>query len=899
MMSTRLVTVLLTSLACSASFAQDAFVAFESVQFRPMALSQSGKHLFVVNTPDNRLEIFDLTSELPRLVESVPVGLEPVAVAARKPNEVWVVNHLSDSVSVIELGYPYRARVKRTLHVGDEPRDIVFGGTSNSLAFISTAHRGQNSPYTDPGNPGELTTSGIGRTDVWVFDTNNLGAGAGGTALDVMTFFGDSAGPLARSADGSRIYVGVFKSGNATTTLAEQLVCNGGANAAPCAPSAGEAVAPGGLPAPNSDVNGTPAREAGLIVRNRGNGWRDELGRDWSSMVRFDLPDLDVFRIDIQSNVPQASAAYAGVGTVLFGMAVNPSNGRLFVSNTEARNEIRFGGTRSGWFSNLSTVNGKFVQSRITVIDPASATVTPRHLNKHIDYSVVPSPSGVKERSLATPMGLTFNADGTKLYVAAMGSDRIGVFDTAQLESDSFAPSAAAQIPVSGGGPTGVVLDPARDRLYALTRFDNAVSVIALGSGTEIAHLPMPNPEPATLRNGRRFLYDARLTSSNGEASCAGCHVGGDKDELAWDLGDPLGSVVANPNPFIARPGVAPPPVFHSMKGPMTTQTLRGMNNHGPMHWRGDKSGALDAGGSAFDEAAAFRQFNEAFVSLQGRESELSSTEMQTFTEFALQLTPPPNPVRNLDDSLTPMQLAGRNDYFNQRLNGFGATCAICHALNPDAGFFGTDGRSSVALAPNSPAQIDFKSPHMRNMYEKVGMFGMPANIAVNTGNNGHTGAQIRGFGFMHDGSFDTLNRRMQLRVLQFPGGDTQRSNIEQFLFAFDSNLKPVVGQQVTLGPTSDSAARTRAQLLIDRALAGDADLAVKARLWQQWAGWLLQSDGRFRPNISGAPLWTAEQLLTLANWEGSELTFTAVPPGSGYRIGLDRDEDGILDGNE
>ena len=33
----------------------------------------------------------------------MPVGLEPVAVAVRSPTEVWVVNHLSDSVSVVTL----------------------------------------------------------------------------------------------------------------------------------------------------------------------------------------------------------------------------------------------------------------------------------------------------------------------------------------------------------------------------------------------------------------------------------------------------------------------------------------------------------------------------------------------------------------------------------------------------------------------------------------------------------------------------------------------------------------------------------------------------------------------------------------------------------------------------
>jgi hypothetical protein len=30
-----------------------------------------------------------------------------------------------------------------------------------------------------------------------------------------------------------------------------------------------------------------------------------------------------------------------------------------------------------------------------------------------------------------------------------------------------------------------------------------------------------------------------------------------------------------------------------------------------------------------------------------------------------------------------------------------------------------------------------------------------------------------------------------------------------------------------------------------------------------------------------------------------STLTFTCVPPGSGYRIGIDRDADGIADGDE
>ncbi len=76
------------------------------------------------------------------------VGLEPVAVAVQSRREVWVVNHLSDSVSVVDVTSPRNPWVDKTLLVGDEPRDIVFAGPQRSRAFVTTAHRGQNNPAT-------------------------------------------------------------------------------------------------------------------------------------------------------------------------------------------------------------------------------------------------------------------------------------------------------------------------------------------------------------------------------------------------------------------------------------------------------------------------------------------------------------------------------------------------------------------------------------------------------------------------------------------------------------------------------------------------------------------------------------------------------------------------------
>src|SRR5690242_13544621 len=225
------------------ALAAPAYTLFESGQVRPLALSPDGKLLFAANTPDNRLEVFRVTHQGLTHRASIPVGLEPLAVAARSNSEVWVVNHLSDSVSIVNVQPSGRGKVIRTLLVGDEPRDIVFAGAGKSRAFITTAHRGQNNP-----NDPQLTTPGVGRADVWVFDSQNLGAALGGSPETIVTLFGDTPRALATDAAASTVYAAVFHSGNQTATVNEGLVCNGGAGAAPC--NVFGKTMPGGLPAP-------------------------------------------------------------------------------------------------------------------------------------------------------------------------------------------------------------------------------------------------------------------------------------------------------------------------------------------------------------------------------------------------------------------------------------------------------------------------------------------------------------------------------------------------------------------------------------------------------------------------------------------------------------------------
>ena len=199
-----LAAVSLAAVVPTAAHAQPSYVNFESGSVRPMALSPDGTRLFAANTPDNRIEVFDVHAGGITHTESIPVGMDPVAIAARSNSEVWVVNHLSDSVSIVDVS-TIPGRVVTTLLVGDEPRDIVFAGAGGNRAFITTAHRGQQ--RTNPaiaGVPGagdpQFTTPGVGRADVWVFDANNLGSAIGGTPLEIVSFFADTPRGLAKKS---------------------------------------------------------------------------------------------------------------------------------------------------------------------------------------------------------------------------------------------------------------------------------------------------------------------------------------------------------------------------------------------------------------------------------------------------------------------------------------------------------------------------------------------------------------------------------------------------------------------------------------------------------------------------------------------------------------------------
>ncbi len=490
-------------------------LVFESPQVTPLALSLDGDRLFAVHTPRNSLAVIDLEREV--VIDEIPVGLEPVSVALRPDGKVlYVVNHLSDSVSVVD---PVARAVIATIqdveprtrdHVPnpmagfshlDEPVGVAFTPDS-SRAFVCLSESNRVT-IIDSREHRLLRTIDLDRFDIGINEPRSL----------------------AVSPDGSTLYVPAFESGNRTETMLEE-------GRIPPVPE-GQACSEGEIQALRSYIFA-----AENVFEIKGNIVRHDGSNEFPA-----VPDRDLAVIDVASGTVRE--VVSDVGTLLYGIAVSPDGRTVYVTTTEAQND------RNGF----AALQSRPFRNQLAVIERDPLTGR-HHVARRADLDSPGEVPPTPEVAAATPYGIAVSPDGRLLYVTAAASDRILVTTP---DGDVI-----ARILV-GENPRGVVVSPDGDTVFVHNRASSTVTVIDVSTASAVNEIGIGvDPTPIPIRNGRRVVNSAAI-ASNGSFACASCHPDGGTDQLSWDQGpyDEHGRPVVGPRATMLLRGLRGTQNFH------------------------------------------------------------------------------------------------------------------------------------------------------------------------------------------------------------------------------------------------------------------------------------------------------------------------------------------------
>lgn len=946
------------------------FINYEIPHVHPLDINPAGTRIAACNTPDSMVEIYsvDGSGNLTHL-NSIRVGYAPVSARFRTDTELWVVNHISDSISIVDITTS-PGKVIDTIHTydgydgthaGDEPADVVF--VTGDVALVS-------------GSRSDTIQRYIASLRLY---------------LDEFRLEGEDPRMLAVNAAGTSAYAAIFESGNSSTSINRFLVNFGagpysGANPPFNNGIPGTAWVAGGTSVVPADFTISAPPSVSLILKKdfADNSWKDDNGAIWTGFITggvtgrvlgWDLLDNDVARLTSGDGFMSATYATRQMNIVM-AVAVNPSTGEVFSVGIDHTNEIRFEPNLTGTFTrvmlSITNVAGT-VQEHLVDLNEDHLDFAQGGGVAYEDGTVS---QGDRDNSIGDPRGIAFKPSSTTAYISGMGSNNVVAVDTGS--GSRLGTNGDYTIEV-GVGPTGIVHHPTVNRLYVLNKFDASMTVIDTttpGSDSVVQTLPFYDPTPDFLNEGRVHQYSTHDTSGLGQIACASCHIDSRMDRLAWDLGNPAGGTPqgvekfvntadlmtgnANVHNFLGTSGETDQngSAFHSMKGPMTTQTLQDIIRHEPLHWRGDKDG--------------IEQFSGAFAGLQGADGPLDAFAMQEYENFLSTIHFPPNPFRALDNSLpggpqivgggtnpllpltgylspgdvglkadtfseagTPMvdgnAWQGFDDYVDSFLDAGAINCVTCHALPMGSGSVTTLGGTPIPLGPNGQSHLGMvsndstgeeprmKVAQLRNQMDKEGLFLLESSVSRAGFGTVHNGVGSGIARFLGGAIFNTFTDQDLADIVAFTlsinGGGFEDDGSFGDLFALSggpSGTSPdggtqqtahaAVGQQVLItSSTPGTADQDRIDLFVTLAnnnLIGLIATGIEGgspRGWYHVSG--AGAGALFRPDDGGGDetLTTVQNNASVSN----PLTFMAVPTPSDERMGVDRDEDAVFNAVE
>ncbi|MBK8976347.1 MAG: hypothetical protein IPM29_10495 [Planctomycetes bacterium] len=597
--------------------------------------------------------------------------------------------------------------------------------------------------------------------------------------------------------------------------------------------------------------------------------------------VTGQLPDRDVVALRVSPANPAAvtlapAELATGVMTIQYAIEADPIRPRAYVVGTEALND-QFVGERN-------FPAGRVVENRLVVLDYGAGGTAP--VAKTIDLDASPF------APMATPTDFVVAPSGRRAWLVARGVDRV-----VEFRLGAGAPVAVGAWELRSANPSygatrvgarNATIDPTGTQLTVYCEIENSFAFVDVSGAAPTTTLivnttPLSyDPLPDFAKRGLAHLSDADRSASR-TSSCFSCHVDGGQDNVVWELSkwhDPegtAGSALTFEEDF---------------KGPMLTQTLLGLPEVAPYHWRGEQRTLAD--------------FNGAFSGLlEG--AELTPTELPDMVDAIGLLRHRPNRhlAMNRSYASTPAPAGVGNvaqglvdfETFPVYAPAGTLSCASCHSLptgtNNEIQFI------NVVGPPSFTVQV----AQLRGVVERL---DAPINLGPYVGNRCGNGAGLLHFGGV--GSFQEFVVQPVFLGLQSPATQGTRDNLVAFMESFDTGLAPASSLVRVLRTDYANPAGDFANVMAyvqTEAAAGHADFSVIISIpngtggFTPFTGFWDNAQGAWISEIGGFPPTPPASLLSLFLASGEPLTIMGHPPGSGQRFTIDADDDGLIDSDE
>ena len=599
---------------------------FLSPQTTPLAAA--GGFVYAANTAADTLDVISSTSR--QVVARIPVGLDPVGVAVRPDGqEVWVANHISDSISVIDLRAGSRTFRQITATIQDfepqilatrfdEPVSIAFAGSEKAYVTLSS----ENVIAVIDGNTKQI----VKRLPIPAQD------------------------PRAIAVRGDRLYVLPFESGNQTQLS-------------------------GGVGPLDGNLKTFDAWDHSIANNNV-----LSLGHVVDIVRNPRVPDRDLFVFDCRTD--RLLHTVSSLGTLLYGLSVDV-DGTVWVAGTEARNDVngRAGSRKHGL---LELQNRPFL-NRLTKLrfpDGVPGEV------QHVELEPLPPDQPAAGMALATPAAVQV-ADNQQYVVAvASGSDMLFTVhrETGAILGRVRVGAVPQGLVLEPAGADGV------QRAWVLNAADNTVSVVRIEGGAGMAVeslIVLEDPTDPVLKLGR-IAFSTAAASSTETFSCASCHPDGHTDQLLWVLKTPIvtGGNQIMPRSTMPIRGLQDTAPFHWDGIP--GDPYGGINSasiHTAVPPNSDRAVPTSAARNLIDGGLASTMLlaDSAERNDEGLAGRLSAVQRDAMAKFLLSVPYPPAQRRSSSDVLSQQAKTGfqlfHMDGDNDPSKSGPNVCGDCHRL--------------------------------------------------------------------------------------------------------------------------------------------------------------------------------------------------------------------------